>query len=86
MRKVAMAQESRTVVREIPAGGTVNTDFVVEYMDSEGKWLDAAGGWKWGLACKSGYPDERVAGLVAEEISQTGGHRTRITKVVTRGH
>lgn len=80
-----MAQEERVVLREIPAGGIRQTDFVVEYMDSQGEWVPAAGGWNWGAACRSTYPNEQAAGVMADEIARVGGHRTRIVRVVTRG-
>lgn len=80
-----MASEERVVLREIPAGGSKQTDFIVEYMDSEGHWASAAGGWGWGAVCRGAYPNEQSATIMASEIAKAGGYRTRVVKVVTSG-
>lgn len=81
-----MASEERVVLREIPAGGSKQTDFIVEYMDGEGHWVPAAGGWNWGTVCRGTYPNEESAATVANEIAKAGGYRTRVVKVVTGGN
>ena len=81
-----MASEERVVLREIPAGGSKQIDFIVEYMDGEGRWVPAAGGWNWGTVCRGTYPNEESAATVANEIAKVGGYRTRVVKVVTGGN
>ena len=80
-----MAKTERTIMREIPAGGVKQTDFVVEYRDGEGHWVSAAGGWNWGAVCRSSYPTEAGANTMATEIARLAEYATRVVKVVTHG-
>jgi len=80
-----MAKTERTILREIPAGGVKQTDFVVEYRDSEGHWGSAAGAWRWGTVCRSSYPTEAAANAMAVEIAKLAEHSTRVVRVVSHG-
>ena len=80
-----MAKTERTILREIPAGGVKQTDFVVEYRDSEGHWGSAAGGWNWGSVCRSSYTTQDGANAMATEIARLAEYATRVVKVVSHG-
>ena len=80
-----MAKSERIVVQEIPAGGAKRIDFAVEYKDAKGHWVAADGGWNWGLAVRSSYPNEAAALSIAREIAKQAQYATRVVKVVTDG-
>lgn len=55
--------------------------YEVEYRDSDGQWVSAAGGWQGGETVKGMYQNAEGASLAARSLNKTHDHYTRTVKV-----
>ena len=55
--------------------------YEVEYLDGDGEWVSAAGGWQGGETVKGMYQNAEGASLAAKSLNKTHEHFTRIVRV-----
>ena len=55
--------------------------YEVEYLDTQGQWISAAGGWKDGETVMAQYPDRDGARLAAVSLRKTHSYQTRYVRV-----
>ena len=55
--------------------------YEVEYLDGDGQWVSAAGGWQGGETVKGMYQNAEGASLAANSLNKTHEHFTRIVRV-----
>lgn len=55
--------------------------FEVEYLDTNGQWSNAAGGWKDGESVRHMYDTSAAAKLAARSLRKTHSYTTRVIQV-----